>query len=250
MAAAGPLVRRGYAAGGGRHARPQQNRPHGRPPVRVVPMAPDPDTPVAPGAQGGIPRRGTWWSTKPSAGRNWANPVPPTAESPCPPPGPWFRPSPWRRRPDAAPAPPPRPTRRLRHGVRPGDQGGIHAYDVRPEGRARSSRSTARPGRRTRSSWPSPRTRSSCTRSTRKQFGGKENEQVAAYQVVGRTGELKLLNRQSAEGTAACYLDVDKTGKTVARGELLVGQRRLAAGQGRRVARRARRRSSSTRARA
>lgn len=48
-----------------------------------------------------------------------------------------------------------------------------------------------------------------------KQFGGKENEQVAAYQVVGRTGELKLLNRQSAEGTAACYLDVDRTGKTV-----------------------------------
>ena len=48
-----------------------------------------------------------------------------------------------------------------------------------------------------------------------KQFGGKENEQVAAYQVVGRTGELKLLNRQSAEGTAACYLDVDKTGKAV-----------------------------------
>lgn len=46
-----------------------------------------------------------------------------------------------------------------------------------------------------------------------KQFGGKENEQVAAYQVVGRTGELKLLNRQSAEGTAACYLDVDRTGK-------------------------------------
>ncbi len=32
---------------------------------------------------------------------------------------------------------------------------------------------------------------------------------------MGRTGELKLLNRQSAEGTAACYLDVDKTGKAV-----------------------------------
>jgi len=48
-----------------------------------------------------------------------------------------------------------------------------------------------------------------------KQFGGKENEQVAAYQVVGRDGELKLLNRQSAEGTAACYLDVDRTGKAV-----------------------------------
>ena len=48
-----------------------------------------------------------------------------------------------------------------------------------------------------------------------KQFGGKENEQVAAYEVVGRSGELKLLNRQSAEGRAACYLDVDRTGKCV-----------------------------------
>ena len=48
-----------------------------------------------------------------------------------------------------------------------------------------------------------------------KQFGGKENEQVAAYEVVGLTGELKLLNRQSAEGRAACYLDVDATGKAV-----------------------------------
>lgn len=48
-----------------------------------------------------------------------------------------------------------------------------------------------------------------------KQFGGKENEQVAAFELVGRTGKLKLLNRQSAEGTAACYLDVDRTGKTV-----------------------------------
>jgi 6-phosphogluconolactonase len=48
-----------------------------------------------------------------------------------------------------------------------------------------------------------------------KQFGGNENEQVAAYQVVDRSGELKLLNRKSAEGTATCYLDVDKTGKMV-----------------------------------
>lgn len=48
-----------------------------------------------------------------------------------------------------------------------------------------------------------------------KQFGGKEKEQVAAYEIVGRTGELKLLNRQSAEGTAACYLNVDASGKTL-----------------------------------
>jgi 6-phosphogluconolactonase len=48
-----------------------------------------------------------------------------------------------------------------------------------------------------------------------KEFGGKENEQVAAFAVEGRTGELKPLNRQSAEGTSACYLDVDKTGKAL-----------------------------------
>src|SRR5712691_4346931 len=48
-----------------------------------------------------------------------------------------------------------------------------------------------------------------------RQFGGKENEQVAAYEIVGRSGQLKLLNRQSTLGTAACYLHVDATGKTV-----------------------------------
>lgn len=48
-----------------------------------------------------------------------------------------------------------------------------------------------------------------------KTFGGKENEQIAAYQIEGRTGKLTLLNRQSALGTAACYLDVDATGKSV-----------------------------------
>lgn len=48
-----------------------------------------------------------------------------------------------------------------------------------------------------------------------KTFGGKDHEQIAAYEILGRTGQLKLLNRQSALGTAACYLDVDATGKTV-----------------------------------
>ena len=48
-----------------------------------------------------------------------------------------------------------------------------------------------------------------------KTFGGKEPEQVAAYALVGRTGEMKLLNRQSTRGTASCYLDVDATGKTL-----------------------------------
>jgi 6-phosphogluconolactonase len=48
-----------------------------------------------------------------------------------------------------------------------------------------------------------------------KKFGGKEHEQVAAYAIAGRTGQLTLLNRQSSHGMAACYLDVDATGKTL-----------------------------------
>jgi 6-phosphogluconolactonase len=44
-------------------------------------------------------------------------------------------------------------------------------------------------------------------------FGGKEPEQVAAYQLEGRTGRMKLLNKQSTHGTASCYLDVDATGR-------------------------------------
>ena len=48
-----------------------------------------------------------------------------------------------------------------------------------------------------------------------KTFGGKDHEEVAAYEIVGRAGELKFLNRQSTRGTAACYLDVDATGETV-----------------------------------
>ncbi len=46
-------------------------------------------------------------------------------------------------------------------------------------------------------------------------FGGAEPEQVAAYEIVGRSGQLRLLNRQSSRGSASCYLDVDATGKTV-----------------------------------
>lgn len=46
-------------------------------------------------------------------------------------------------------------------------------------------------------------------------FGGEDNEEVAAYEISGRDGKLHLLGRQSALGTASCYLDVDATGKTV-----------------------------------
>ena len=48
-----------------------------------------------------------------------------------------------------------------------------------------------------------------------KKFGGEDHEQVAAYEIEGRTGRLKLLNRQSSLGSASCYLDVDATGRTV-----------------------------------
>ena len=44
-------------------------------------------------------------------------------------------------------------------------------------------------------------------------FGGKEN-QIAAYALEGRSGKLKLLNRQSTKGKASCYIDVDNSGKT------------------------------------
>ena len=47
-----------------------------------------------------------------------------------------------------------------------------------------------------------------------KNFGGKEPEEVAAFEIVGRTGELKALNRHSAKGTVTCYVDIDVTGRT------------------------------------
>jgi 6-phosphogluconolactonase len=48
-----------------------------------------------------------------------------------------------------------------------------------------------------------------------KTFGGKDPELVAAYSLEGRSGRMKLLNRQSTRGTASCYLEVDATGKSV-----------------------------------
>lgn len=48
-----------------------------------------------------------------------------------------------------------------------------------------------------------------------KQFGGKEEEQAAAYAIDKASGKLTLLNRQSTRGTASCYLEVDATGKTL-----------------------------------
>jgi 6-phosphogluconolactonase len=46
-------------------------------------------------------------------------------------------------------------------------------------------------------------------------FGGKDDEEVAAYAIDKTSGKLTLLNRQSSKGTATCYLEVDATGKTL-----------------------------------
>ncbi|MCB1207330.1 MAG: lactonase family protein [Verrucomicrobiae bacterium] len=48
-----------------------------------------------------------------------------------------------------------------------------------------------------------------------KAFGGKEDEEVASFSIDRESGKLTLLNRQSSKGTATCYLEVDKTGKTL-----------------------------------
>src|SRR5947207_5918078 len=96
----------------------------------------------------------------------------------------------------------------------PGERGGIHAYAFgTADGRLKPLRRTA--GAENPFFLALSPDRKYLYSTHAKQFGGKDKEQVAAYEVVGRTGELKLLNRQSAEGTAACYVDVDKTGKTL-----------------------------------
>jgi 6-phosphogluconolactonase len=96
----------------------------------------------------------------------------------------------------------------------PGEKGGIHAYEFDAKtGKLKSLKRTA--GAENPFFLALSPDRKFLYSIHAKQFGGKEKEQVAAYQVVGRTGELKLLNRQSAEGTAACYLDVDQTGKAL-----------------------------------
>jgi 6-phosphogluconolactonase len=96
----------------------------------------------------------------------------------------------------------------------PGEKGGIHAYEFE------ATTGALKPVRRT-AGVENPfflalsPDRKFLYSTHAKQFGGTENEQVTAYAVVGRTGELTLLNRRSAAGTAACYLDVDRTGKAL-----------------------------------
>jgi len=96
----------------------------------------------------------------------------------------------------------------------PGERGGIHAYEFSTkDGRLKPLRRTA--GAENPFFLAVSPDRKYLYSTHAKQFGGKENEQVAAYEIIGRTGELRLLNRQSARGTSACYVDVDKTGKAV-----------------------------------
>lgn len=52
---------------------------------------------------------------------------------------------------------------------------------------------------------------------------GKEVNQVAAFALKGRSGSLRLMNRQSTHGKASCYLDVDATGKSVLVANYLTG---------------------------
>ena len=47
-------------------------------------------------------------------------------------------------------------------------------------------------------------------------FGGVDDEFVAAYRINGRDGQLTRLNRQSARGTASCYLDATSKAVVVA----------------------------------
>jgi 6-phosphogluconolactonase len=96
----------------------------------------------------------------------------------------------------------------------PGDKGGIHAYRLDLETGALKAEQRSGDAENPFYLAISPNQKYLYSIHA-KQFGGKETEQVAAYALVGRTGQLKLLNRQSARGSAACYLDVDSTGKTV-----------------------------------
>jgi 6-phosphogluconolactonase len=52
---------------------------------------------------------------------------------------------------------------------------------------------------------------------------GNEVNNVAAYSLKGRSGELKRLNLQSTRGKASCYLDVDSTGGAVFVANYLTG---------------------------
>lgn len=54
-------------------------------------------------------------------------------------------------------------------------------------------------------------------------FEDSEDDDVAAYAIVGRTGQLTRLNQQSARGGSSCYLDVDATGQALLVANYLTG---------------------------
>lgn len=48
-----------------------------------------------------------------------------------------------------------------------------------------------------------------------KEFGSKQDEEVAAWRIVDRDGTLAPLNRQSTRGAASCFLETDPSGRTL-----------------------------------
>lgn len=48
-----------------------------------------------------------------------------------------------------------------------------------------------------------------------KEFGSKQDEEVAAWRIVDRDGTLSPLNRQSTRGAASCFLETDPSGRTL-----------------------------------
>ena len=96
-----------------------------------------------------------------------------------------------------------------------GDQGGIQAYRLDVE------TGTLRPAARTKGmEHPfflalDPQHKYLYSIHAPGEFGGKSDEFVAAYEMVGGQGELRLLNRQSTRGKSSCYLEVDATGKSL-----------------------------------
>lgn len=48
-----------------------------------------------------------------------------------------------------------------------------------------------------------------------KSFGGPEPGNLAAFRLDSKDGRMTLLNRQSTQGTASCFVEVDQTGKSV-----------------------------------
>ena len=104
-----------------------------------------------------------------------------------------------------------------------GDDGAIHAYGLDPD-----SGELNLLHRTTDANHPyfmalSPDNRFLYSIHAPGEFGGKTHEQVAAYEIVGSSGRLNLLNRQSALGSAVCYVDVDATGRTVLVASYLTG---------------------------